>query len=274
MDTYISNGGTEMKNFLFILILLTISSSAYAQDNKPQSFLKCNYIVYLVDSPPLSLAIRQTSGNVKFLIMQNDGYYILPKQNEYRFIVNTRSSMTSESYLGVFIDYIYSDQNNMRDPLFLTRNDAKWKSGEGRQLEKRLTGPPKSNKKIDAYILAHQDTKTIQDADSILGFTWHATTSDNIYNSFDYREKWLDAFTGLTENSRFKNFLRSLSIENAYYHAITVHLLHYTASARPRRLADFSMTPGDAKGAVILIFTPINPEATKQFYVQFGGSKT
>lgn len=274
MDLDSSNGGKKMKNAIFILLVLTIPSLAYGQDIKPLSFLKSNYIAYLVDESPLSLAVRQKSRTERFLIMRESGYYILPRQNEYRFIINSRHSKIEVAYIGVFINYVYSDQDNMRIPLYLTRNDANWKSDKGRRLDKYMTGPKTPNIDIKAYEQAHEDTKDICDADSILGFTWHATTSNDLYNSFDYREKWLDAFMGLNENTRFKNFLRNISIENAHSPAITAHLLHYTASDHPRRLVDFSMTPGDAKGAYILLFTPINPEATKQFYVQFGDNNT
>ena len=218
-----------------------------------------------------SIAFLPRVGSERYLdrawthdLLPDSGLYRLKRKGNYFFRVNIVASSEETSYLGVLVYLIYPGQISHRPPLNLTRNDAQWLAGPGRQLDPARRGPRSPETGLDEYFKAHA-AETLAAADELLTFTWHAAVATGAPHSWDYRSRWAAAQPPL-----LREFLEELDLAEADVSmAVTAQMIQFTSSASPRKDLDFYFNADQASGAYMLVFSPLRPEFEKAFYLIF-----
>jgi hypothetical protein len=256
---------------LLIIVLLALSSQAQAFTLNEKAYKKLNCVKSFNKQPTGSIAFLPKAGSTRVLdwvrtihLLPESGLYSLRRKSNYFFRVNHYSDSEEGTYLGVIAYLIYEGEYNHRPPLNLTRNKANWRAGPNRSLQNKRTGP--SNTKIDVgkYIQAH-NAGTLSECDSILSFTWHASTENEKYNTWDYRTKWGNPVPPMLDN-----FLIKMNIDKQNFKsAITAHIINFRTSPDPSSYLDFYFNADQASGVYLQVFSPLSVDFDKEFYFIF-----
>ena len=191
----------------------------------------------------------------------NNAYRMKRRTGRHWFFVNHRSPKNPKhTYLGVQIILIYDYE--FADPVYLYRNEG-WFSDNPNNCNGEFEDTVDSLS-IERFYTIHSGRNLSDDAIE----KWHATPCQSLIHSWKERRKWSPGI--ILTSSEFSDKFEP-SLPDDYKLALQTRLIKYERTKRriPDKPLDFFFTPGAAIAAYIRLFSPDDPDFTRNYFIRY-----
>jgi hypothetical protein len=247
--------------FSFILVLGLSPLAAFASDVTQQEVFSDTQLFYTkTEKGTLALKLEEK----KYIHLAPNQKYDLDSKGEYEFIVNHRSTTTSDySYLAVEVIRVFPPDRDFQTGFALKRNDG-WV---------RTSGDPVLNQNeywnesigLQKFRSIHEKDDPVY-ADKKLGFKWHAKPHSNSQSSWAQHKWWAEPIPDNEADDIKMSLMEKINNESLAHGSFRLYRFREMDKGDTKNHLTFTVESHSCSDLFIRTYSPISKEYSAYYH--------